>query len=300
MDQNVVTHLDLIWDLPPFQPILALGQSFRVMVLDNETAIFETVREVPYTERTTTGGDVITSTMFKPVGVQLNVTPHIARDGMVRLKVRPEFGVVVDTDQNGAPTIETRRTETTTLIRSGQTIVLAGLRKKEIQKGVDKMPFFGDLPLVGGLFRAESEKEVTSELVVFITTMIIMEPSLTEDERQQYELTNFKAPKVSGNKRLETERRRSNAAIAGDKAKRARDMTRAKVKVKATQRARAAAQRASAAPTSQSQPVETRDEANLEAIEPEAPQYEKYLEPVEAEPVNSSDFIRQWMQRTKK
>ena len=72
-----------------------------IMVLDNETATFETVREVPYTERPTSGGEVLTSTQFKSVGVQLEVTPHIARDGMVRLKVKPEFGVVVDIDENG-------------------------------------------------------------------------------------------------------------------------------------------------------------------------------------------------------
>ncbi len=288
----------------------------RVMVLDNETATFETVREVPYTERTTSGGEVLTSTQFKSVGVQLEVTPHIARDGMVRLKVKPEFGVVVDIDENGAPTIETRRTETTTLIRSGQTIVLAGLRKKEIKKGIDKMPLFGDLPLIGGLFRAESESEVTSELVVFITTWIITEPRLTEDERRQYSATNFGMPKVSDNTWLEGDRRRSkaaiarnNAAIARNKAKKAQAIVNAEVKaaLKAAKKANATTRKATV--VTKTQPAYDVDhyskmvsavEAQNKTSEPEAPRYEKRLEPIEAKPVNSADFIRQWMRRTQK
>ncbi|MCK5565342.1 MAG: hypothetical protein KAJ07_08855 [Planctomycetes bacterium] len=271
----------------------------RVMVLDNETATFETVREVPYTERTTSGGEVLSSTMFKPVGVQLEVTPHIARDGMVRLKVKPEFGVVVDIDENGAPTIETRRTETTTLIRSGQTIVLAGLRKKEIKKGIDKMPLFGDLPLIGGLFRAESEEEVTSELVVFITTKIITEPGLTETESKQYSATNFGMPKISDNTWLEGDRRRSKASIARDKARKA--SARAKAAVKAKAAAAAKAQTVNARNYGKDVSAsESTVETRVEIVEAEAPRYEKYLEPIEAEPVNSADFIRQWMRRTQK
>ncbi len=313
----------------------------RVMVLDNETATFETVREVPYTERTTSGGEVLTSTQFKSVGVMLEVTPHIARDNMVRLKVKPEFGVVVDINEDGAPTIETRRTETTTLIRSGQTIVLAGLRKKEIKKGIDKMPFFGDLPLLGGLFRTESEKEVTSELVVFITTRIITEPTLTEEESKQYNATNFRPAKVSESKWLESERRRSKAAIARDLAKKASARAKAEAKAAAkaktaAQRAAAAAQRAKAGAAAKAQTVNASNydaaqkaaaatrkpkavtktrtaydidhyskmisavKAQNETLEPKAPQHEKRLEPIEATPVNSADFIRQWMRRTQK
>jgi type II secretory pathway component GspD/PulD (secretin) len=170
----------------------------RVTVLDNETATFETVREVPYTERTiTTGGDAITSIQFKPVGVQLEVTPHITAQGMVRLKVKPEFGVVVNLTDEGAPTIDTRRTTTTTLVQDGQTIVLSGLRQKKIEKGVEKFPLLGDIPLLGGLFRAETEKEEISELVVFITTKIVTRPRLTEAEEVQLDNFDFLMPRLT-------------------------------------------------------------------------------------------------------
>jgi len=164
----------------------------RVMVLDNETALFETVREIPYTERTTTAGSAgtITSTKFKPVGVKLNVTPHIARDGMIRLKIEPEFGVVVELNDDGAPTIDTRRAVTTNIIKDGQTIVLGGLRKSEMRKEVNKVPLLGDLPVLGGLFRSESESEMTTELVVFITTTIVESPNMSKAEQMRLDTTS--------------------------------------------------------------------------------------------------------------
>jgi type II secretory pathway component GspD/PulD (secretin) len=174
----------------------------RVMVLDNEQAIFETVREIPYTERTNVAGSggTITSTKFKPVGVKLNVTPHIARDGMIRLKIEPEFGVVVDLNHEGAPTIDTRRAVTTNMIRDGQTIVLGGLRKSEMRKEVDKVPLLGDIPILGALFRGESESEMTTELVVFITTSIVETPKMTPAEEVHLETTSRMISEISSPK----------------------------------------------------------------------------------------------------
>ena len=188
----------------------------RILVLDNETADFEIIREVPYRElRQIAREDPITYTEFKKIGVQLKVTPHIARDGMIILKIEPEFGVIVGQDIiTGAPTIDTRRVKTTTLISDGQTIVLGGLRKKELKKTVDKMPLLGDLPLLGGLFRAESEEEVTNELVVFITTRIITNPKLTKAEQIQYDEVSFPSPRVSELNRLKQSRQYSEAQAA--------------------------------------------------------------------------------------
>ena len=188
----------------------------RILVLDNETANFEIIREVPYRElRQVAREDPITYTEFKKIGVQLKVTPHIARDGMIILKIEPEFGVIVGQDIiTGAPTIDTRRVKTTTLISDGQTIVLGGLRKKELKKTVDKIPLLGDLPLLGGLFRAESETEETNELVVFITTRIITNPKLTKTEQIQYDEVSFPSPRVSELNRLKQSRQYSEAQAA--------------------------------------------------------------------------------------
>ena len=188
----------------------------RVLVLDNETANFKIVREVPYRELLQVAReDPITYTDFKDVGVQLKVTPHIARDGMIKLHIVPEFGVLVsqgavsvlttkddfgrDVYQNvsGVPTIDTRRADTTAMIKDGQTIVIGGLRKRETSRDITKVPLLGDLPFIGGLFRSETESVVTNELVVFITTRIITRPMLSDLEKKQFSQTEFASPEMT-------------------------------------------------------------------------------------------------------
>jgi type II secretory pathway component GspD/PulD (secretin) len=183
---NDAIDLDLALSLLHSQVEAKLLANPRILVLDNETANFEIVREIPYRElQQVARADPITYTAFKNVGVQLKVTPHIARDGMIKLHIAPEFGVLVGLDALGLPTVDTRRADTTTLIEDGQTVVLGGLRRKEHSKGVDKVPLLGDMPLIGGLFRGESETEQTKELVLFITTSIITKPMLTQAEQMR-------------------------------------------------------------------------------------------------------------------
>ncbi len=170
----------------------------RVLVLDNETADFEIIREIPYRElRQVAREDPITYTEFKNVGVHLQVTPHIARDGMIRLHIVPKFGVLVSQNPNGMPTVDTRRADTTALIKDGQTIIIGGLRKRETTKDISKVPVLGDIPIVGGLFKSETESKVTRELVVFITPRIITEPVLSETEKKQLGATEFAGPSIT-------------------------------------------------------------------------------------------------------
>jgi len=164
----------------------------RILVLDNEKALFDIVREIPYTEVSTTGNTATETVKFKPVGVKLEVTPHITRDGMLRLHIKPEFGVHVGgTDP---PAVDTRKVDTTALVKDGQTVVLGGLRKKDVTQQTNKIPLLGDLPLLGALFRFQGEDTTNSEIVVFITPRIITQPVLSEDEQQAYKATEFSRP----------------------------------------------------------------------------------------------------------
>jgi len=170
----------------------------RILVLDNETANFEIIREIPYRELMQVAReDPITYTAFKNVGVHLKVTPHIARDEMVKLHIEPEFGVLVGLNAEGTPTVDTRRANTVTMIKDGQTIALGGLKQNKTTKDIAKVPLLGDLPLIGGLFRSETESVETSELVLFITTTIITEPALSQIEQRQFEATEFAIPELS-------------------------------------------------------------------------------------------------------
>lgn len=174
----------------------------RILVLDNETATISIISEIPYQELTqTSGGGNIGTTDFKDVGVKLKVTPHLARGEKIRMKVEPEFSVQTGnvTFASGAlsypqPIVDSRTASTTLLVDSGQTIVLGGLRKKDVSKAVNKVPLLGDIPIICYLFRFEGESTTNSEMVVFITPRIVNEASLTEREKKQYEITEFRGP----------------------------------------------------------------------------------------------------------
>lgn len=178
----------------------------RILVLDNETAEFEIISEIPYTEQSTTSqGGAMTSTKFKKVGVELQVTPHITRDGMVRLHIVPEFSVVSELGSiipntgglRGVPTIDNRKVDTKALVEDGQTVVLGGLRKREVSQEITKVPFLGDIPLLGGLFMDVEESVETNELIIFITPRIVIKPTLSQDELKGLEATEFSSPKVT-------------------------------------------------------------------------------------------------------
>jgi type II secretory pathway component GspD/PulD (secretin) len=191
----------------------------RILVLDNETAKFEIVREYPYRELLQLAReDPMSYTDFKEVGVDLKVTPHIARGGMLRLHIVPKFSVLVSKESLavlrgtddlgnmsyvrvlGVPVVDARRLETTAMIRDGQTIAIGGLRKREVTKGISKVPVLCDIPLVGGLFRSESESVAINELIVFITTTIITEPALSESEQKLLSETKFTTPYIEKTK----------------------------------------------------------------------------------------------------
>jgi type IV pilus assembly protein PilQ len=170
----------------------------RILVLDNEQAFFDIVTEEPYAEKNITGTTITETVKFKEVGVKLSVTPHVTRDEMIRLKIQPEFGIVVRLAQfatGEVPVVDTRKVNTIALVRNGQTVVLGGLRKKDVAQQTNKIPLLGDLPLIGAAFRFEGEDTAVNELLVFITPRIIEQPIImSQAERDAYEVTEFVGP----------------------------------------------------------------------------------------------------------
>ena len=176
----------------------------RILVLDNEEATFDIVTEHPYVERTISGSQITETVNFKEVGIKLVVTPHVTREGMLRLQIQPEFGIKVGEVQvstNNVPIVDKRKVNTIALVRDGQTVVLGGMRKKDATKQINKIPLLGDIPLLGALFRFEGEDTTITELIVFITPRIILqEPVLSLDEQLALEETRFSRPVPSSTK----------------------------------------------------------------------------------------------------
>jgi type IV pilus assembly protein PilQ len=178
----------------------------RILVLDNEDAKIDIISEIPFQKLNQGGGNTQSfgTTEFKEVGIKLTVTPHIAaRDEMIRLKLMPEFSIQTGTVNVGdsaattypQPVVDTRKADTTLLIKNGMTVVLGGMRKKNVTKQINKIPVLGDIPVAGNLFKFKSEETVLSEIVVFITPWIIEEPIMNSDEQKAYESTEFPGPR---------------------------------------------------------------------------------------------------------
>jgi type IV pilus assembly protein PilQ len=199
----------------------------RVLVLNDQQANIDIVSEIPYQELTqTAGGGNIGTTKFKEVGVKLMVTPHVTRNNKIKLDLQPEFsvqtgsvpmfipgGVGSSAISSLQPIVDTRKAMTSALISDGETVVIGGLRKKDIVQEVSKIPLLGDIPLLGELFKFRGEKTVNSELIVFITPRIVLKPNLTEKEAGKLESMEnaFSEPKPpkplidSGRKQQEDE-----------------------------------------------------------------------------------------------
>jgi len=161
----------------------------KIVTLDNQTAKIEIKSQVSYLETTTStdSSSGLESTQFKDVITSLEVTPHITKEGFVSMHIKPrqEF---VEVTVSGQPQIGSRSAETNVLIDDGETIVIGGLRKVEEDTTVTKIPFLGDIPYLGRLFRKTDYSKVYTELVMFVTPHIIVQPKLTDEEIDRYQM----------------------------------------------------------------------------------------------------------------
>ncbi|MDX1962090.1 MAG: secretin N-terminal domain-containing protein [Pirellulales bacterium] len=149
----------------------------NVSVVDNETARIEIVTEIPYQQLTqSSGGGNIGTTAFREAGVTLNVTPQIAHDGTILMKVNPKFSLLTGfTPQDNQPIIDRRETNTTVRVSNRQTIVLGGLRQRSSIDENSGIPFLKDIKFlgIGYLFKYRETSKRDSELLVFITPEIM-------------------------------------------------------------------------------------------------------------------------------
>ena len=155
-----------------------LAQSGRATLLaepqlsarNGSLATFLAGGEFPYTVSTING----TTVQFKPYGVRLDVTPRVDRTGVIRAKIFSEVSTIDGSISTASgPALLTRKTETEFNVRSGETIVLSGLLSRETSKNIDKVPFLGDLPILGALFRSTRFQNKETELVVFVTPTVV-------------------------------------------------------------------------------------------------------------------------------
>ncbi len=150
----------------------------RVITADSHKALIEQGVEIPYLELK--DGDA--TLKFRKAVLSLEATPQITPDDRIimDLEVRKDSrGEDVSFGEGlFAPTIDTRKVKSQLLIDNGQTVVLGGIYETVQSKQVRRVPFFSDLPLIGGLFKTTVARDDRSELLIFITPKILQGTNL--------------------------------------------------------------------------------------------------------------------------
>lgn len=162
-----------------------------VMTLDNEPANVLVGQEIPITTGETLGND--NSNPFRTVerqnvGIQLDVLPQINDGGTIKLNIRQEVSSILGPISAASTDLilQKREVETVILADDGEIIVLGGLIEEDEQISVDKIPFLGDIPVLGRVFRSEGKSKARQNLMVFLR------PTIVRDEQDARDVTGRK------------------------------------------------------------------------------------------------------------
>lgn len=155
----------------------------NLLAIEGREASFLAGGEIPIPVPQTGQGNNTITIVFKEFGIRLRFTPRVTIAGNVRLEVAPEVSAL---DYANAiqfsgfliPALRTRRAETEIELRPGQTFAIAGLMDNTIQDNRGRIPFLGDLPILGPLFRSKDITQNRTELLVLVTPQVV-EPSET-------------------------------------------------------------------------------------------------------------------------
>jgi pilus assembly protein CpaC len=149
----------------------------KLLTISGEQASFLAGGEIPYA---TTNKEGSANIEWKPYGVKLNIKPTVDSSENIDANLRAEVSEI--DDSNGIissgiviPALKTRWAETSVYMKSGNTLVIAGLIDEESQKTTSGIPLISDIPIIGELFRFTSDQKTQTELVIFVTPTLIGE-----------------------------------------------------------------------------------------------------------------------------
>lgn len=152
----------------------------RLFTSHQQTASIKQGTEIPY--EVSAGNSGATSIEFKEAVLGMEVTPTIAGNGRIRLKIHISQnmpGRSIRTGDSDILSIDKQEIETQVTISDGQTLALGGIFQQQRNRGENRVPLLGKVPLIGGLFRQQSAQRKKRELVIFITPRLVREAALT-------------------------------------------------------------------------------------------------------------------------
>jgi general secretion pathway protein D len=182
----VISALDQVTDVQVLQ-------SPSVLVRNNAEATFNVGSRIPISSVSfdpgTGGTGTYNNVQYIETGTILNVRPRVTKDGMVFLDIVQEVstpGPEATADENGNVRIDTRKLKTEAAVRSGDTVMLAGLIRDEVGRGSSGFPGLSRIPIIGGLFGQQKSSTGRSEVIILLTPMIIRNPQEARDLTDEY------------------------------------------------------------------------------------------------------------------
>lgn len=189
--------LSLVFSAMSAQGRVQILSNPSITVANNEDGRIQVGQQVrlPDSVLTSEFGSQSSSVIAEDLGVILEVRPTINPDGFVRMQVRPTLSRLSDktteiSETFRSPIIDKRQAETTVTVKDGETVVLGGLIEEYAERRNMKVPLLGDIPLIGGLFRSETETSRRTELLIVLTPHVVSSNDSPELPNRTRDLIN--------------------------------------------------------------------------------------------------------------
>ena len=172
---NPQVHLGAVIEALKTQNLLQILAEPNLVAVNGKEASFLAGGEFPFPVVQPGAGGIATVTVqFREFGVRLKFTPVIQPNGNIHLHVAPEvstldFADAVTVSGTTIPAISTRKAETEFELQDGQSFVIAGLMDNRVTNTANKVPWLGDIPIIGNFFKSKSDQKSNSELMVLCT-----------------------------------------------------------------------------------------------------------------------------------
>ncbi len=174
----------VLFSLSDFRDALNVLSTPQILTSDNKEAQILVGQNVPFIasrqQDITTANTVLNNITRQDVGITLKITPQISESEYVKMDIYQEVSALVGGQSDNilttvGPTITKRSTKTSVVVRDKQTVVIGGLMQDSEEETTTKVPFFGDIPLIGWLFKYKTTQKTKTNLLVFLTPHIVTE-----------------------------------------------------------------------------------------------------------------------------
>lgn len=167
-----------------------LLSSPNITTLSGKPAVITVGDKIPYPVAAATEGGTVTYA-FEEVGIKLEVTPIVMDNNVINMIVKPKVSNQNGSTPDNRPIVATRDADTNVIVKNGETLVIGGLMRQNEVQNVNSIPFLGDIPFIGVLFKTKSTIKTNTNLIFFITPRIISGGAYVEKEIKENKKEKF-------------------------------------------------------------------------------------------------------------